>query len=99
MISELNLEVKGLAKTSRVRQALNRVKKDGSRYIITENGEPFAMLLPLESSKPRKRDREKAWQELFQLMESVHARNVDIPLAEVEADVAAAIREVRRKRG
>lgn len=98
MISKLNLEVKGLSKTSRVRQALSRVKQNGSRYIVTENGEPFAMLLPLTGGKPHKREREKAWQELFQLMESVHARNAHIPVAEVETDVEAARREVRRAR-
>jgi len=98
MIQEQNLDVKDLTNASRVRQVLSRVKKNGNRYIVTENGEPFALLLPLEGGKPRKLDREKAWQELFKLMDSVHARNAHIPAAEVEADVDAAIREVRRTR-
>ncbi len=98
MVSQLNLEVKGLSKTSRVREALSRVKKNGSRYIVTENGEPVAMLLPLAGGKPKKKDQEKAWQELFQLMESVQARNAHISVAEVEADVEAAIREIRSAR-
>jgi antitoxin (DNA-binding transcriptional repressor) of toxin-antitoxin stability system len=98
MIQEQNLDVKDLTNASRVRQVLSRVKKNGNRYIVTENGEPLALLLPLEGSKPKKLDKEKAWQELFKLVDSVHARNAQIPLAEVEADVDAAIREVRRKR-
>jgi antitoxin (DNA-binding transcriptional repressor) of toxin-antitoxin stability system len=98
MIQEQNLEVKDLTNASRVRQVLSRVKKNGNRYIVTENGEPFALLLPLEGGRPKKLDREKGWQELFKLMDSVHARNAHIPLAEIEADVDAAIREVRRKR-
>jgi len=98
MIQEQDIDVKDLANASRVRQVLSRVKKNGSRYIVTENGEPFAMLFPLEGSKPRKQDREKAWQELFKLMNSVHARNAHIPAVEAEADVGAAIREVRRAR-
>jgi len=98
MIQEQDLDVKDLANASRVRQVLSRVKKNGNRYIVTENGEPFALLLPLEGSKPRKLDKEKAWQELFKLMDSVHARNAYVPVAEVEADVDAAIREVRRAR-
>ncbi|GEM_PF-2620691 len=98
MIQEQNLDVKELTNASRVRQLLRRVKKNGNRYIVTENGEPFALLLPLEGGKPRKQDREKVWQELFKLMDSVQARNTHIPVAEVEADVDAAIREVRRTR-
>ena len=98
MIQEQNLDVKDLTNATRVRQVLSRVKKNGNHYIVTENGEPFAMLLPLAGGKPRKQDREKAWQELFKLMDSVHARNAHIPVAEVEADVDAAIREVRRTR-
>jgi antitoxin (DNA-binding transcriptional repressor) of toxin-antitoxin stability system len=98
MIQEQNLDVKDLTNASRVRQVLSRVKKNGNRYIVTENGEPFALLLPLEGGKPKKLNREQAWQELFKLMDSVHARNAHIPFVEVEADVDAAIREVRRKR-
>jgi len=98
MIQEQDLDVKDLTNARRVRQVLSGVKKNGNRYIVTENGEPFAMLFPLQDSKPRKQDREKAWQELFKLMDSVHARNAHIPAAEVEADVDVAIREVRRTR-
>ena len=98
MIQEQNLDVKDLANASRVRQVISRVKKNGNRYIVTENGEPFALLLPLAGGKPRKPDKEKAWQELFKLMDFVHARNAHVPVAEVEADVDAALREVRRAR-
>ncbi len=98
MIQEQNLDMKDLTNAARVRQVLSRVKKNGNLYFVTENGEPFALLLPLEGGKPQKLNREKAWQELFKLMDSVHARNAHVPLAEVEADVNAAIREVRRKR-
>lgn len=98
MIEEQNLDIKDLTNAGRVRRVLSRVKKNGNRYIFTENGEPFAMLLPLAGGKSRKPNREKAWQELFKLMDSVHARNAHVPVAEVEADVDAAIREVRRTR-
>ena len=98
MMQEQNLDVKDLTNAARVRQVLSRVKKNGNRYIVTDNGEPFALLLPLEGGKPQKLNKEKAWQELFKLMDSVHARNAHIPLAEVEADVDAAIKGVRRKR-
>ena len=98
MIREKDLDVKDLANTIRVRQVLSRIKKNGSRYIVKENGLPLAMLLPLEDVVLRKNEKVKAWQDLFQLLDTVHARNAHIPAEEVEAEVEAAIREARRGR-
>lgn len=98
MIREKDLDIKDLTNTIRVRHVLSRIKKNGSRYIVKENGMPLAMLLPLEDVVLRKSEKERAWQDLFQLLDTVHARNAHIPTEEVEADVEAAIREARRGR-
>jgi len=98
MVREKDLDVTELANTIRIRQMLNRVKKNGNHYIVKDKGEPLAILLPLAEIDEWKRDKEKAWQNLFKVMNSVHARNTRFSAAEVEADVDAAIRGVRRGR-
>jgi len=98
MILEKALDVKDLANTARVRQALSRVKKNGNYYIVKDNGKALAVLLPLTEIAQQKRDKENAWRNLLKVMNSVHVRNAYFTGAEVEADVDAAIREVRRDR-
>jgi len=99
MVQEV--EVKALSDVGSLRQVLQRVKQHGDQYILKENGEPEAVLLSmddLELLKRAKADKQKAWDSLFATLRSVHARNAHFSAEEVEADVDAAIKEIRQGR-
>lgn len=93
-----DFDINDLMDASRVRQLINHVKKGKAQYVLKENGEPLAMLLSLDEVEQRNKDKEKAWRDLFQVMDKVHAANAQFSAAEVEADVDAAIQETRQAR-
>jgi len=93
-----DLDIKELMNASRVRQLIGRVKKGRAQYLLKDNGEPFAMLLSLDEVEHQKKDKEKAWRDLFKVMDKVHAANSQFSAQEVEADVDASIHELRRAR-
>jgi len=99
MIQEL--DVKALFDANILRQILSRVSKGSDQYILKENGQPEAALLSihdlklLEQVKERK---ERAWDDFFENLKEAHALNLDFTAEEVEADVDAAIREIRQGR-
>ncbi|NUM76534.1 hypothetical protein HUU40_19395 [candidate division KSB1 bacterium] len=96
MIQEL--DVKDLADIAALRDVLSRIRKGRAQYVLKEDNEPLAMLLSLDEVEQRKKDKEKAWQDLFRVMDKVHAANAQFPSEEVEADVDATIQELRRAR-
>lgn len=98
MIQEL--DIKDLVDTAALRNVLLHLKKGRVRYVLKENDEPLAMLLSLDEVEQRKKDKDKdkAWRDLFQVMDKVHAANDQFSAEEVEADVDAAIQEARQAR-
>ena len=99
MIQEL--DVKDLANVAALRDVLRRVKQNGEQYILKENDQAEAVLIPvreLEDLKRRRELKQRAWDDLFANMREVHALNAGFSAEEVEADVDAAILEIRRAR-
>ena len=94
-----NIELKDLVDANRFRQVLEEIKKSDDQYILKDNGHPQAALLSLddlELLKKAKLLKERTWDDLFKNVGQVHARNKQFSAEEVQADVAEAIKEVRR---
>jgi len=99
MIKEIDLQ--DLTNTDDIRQLIDHLKSSQDQYILKENGEPLAALLSLEDFELLQKaniDKEAAWQDLFENLNEVHSLNPDVSEKEVHADVAAAIRAIRRKK-
>lgn len=99
MIQEL--DVKNLADIAALRNVLRRVKQNGEQYILREDDRTEAVLVPLrdlEDLKRREEIKQRAWDDLFANMREVHALNAEFSAEEVEADVDAAIQELRQAR-
>lgn len=97
MIKELDMNT--LTDANLLRQVMDRVKKEGDHHVIKKNGEPEAALLPLEDLDLLRRvavTKERAWDDFFENLKEVHALNAAFSHTEIEADVDAAIQEVRR---
>lgn len=92
------LDIKDLADAAALRNVLLHLKKGRVQYVLKENDEPLAMLLSLDEVEQRKKDKDKAWRDLFHVMDKVHAANDQFSAEEVEADVDAAIQEARQAR-
>lgn len=99
MIQEL--DVKNLADIAELRNVLRRVKQNGEQYILREDEQAEAVLVPLrdlEDLKRREEIKQRAWDDLLANMREVHALNAEFSAEEVEADVDAAIQELRQAR-
>jgi hypothetical protein len=99
MIQELDIAT--LGDVAALRNLLHRIKQNGEQYILKENGNAEAVLLPiddLEFLKRAKATKEQAWDDLFANLAEVHALNRGFSPEEVDADVDAAIRAVRQSR-
>lgn len=96
MIQEL--DVKDLADVAALHNVLGRIRKGRAQFVLKENDKPVAMLLSFDEVEQRKKDKEKAWRDLFQVMDKVHAANAHFSAEEVEADVDASIQELRQAR-
>lgn len=73
---------------------LGQVYYGGRRFLIEKLGKPFAVLIGVEEYKRF----EKARDYFFGEIEKIRAENKDIPLAQVEKDVAEAIAAVRKNK-
>jgi hypothetical protein len=94
-------KVKDLADVAALRDILRRVKQNGEQYILKDDDHAEAVLIPfreLEDLKRRQDLNQRAWEDLFANMREVHALNAGFSAEEVEADVDAAIQEVRQVR-
>jgi len=97
MVKELDVNV--LTDADFGRQLLRRVRENGDQYILKENDQAEAALLSIDDLELLKRvkvDKEKARNALFKVMDAIHERNAQFSAEEVEADVDAAIREIRQ---
>lgn len=98
MIQEL--DIAAIGDVAALRNVLLRVKQNGEQYILKEHGQAEAGLISLDDLAVLKRakdSKEKAWRDFFANLADVHARNPHFSAEEVEADVDAAIQEIRRE--
>ncbi|MGH7595944.1 MAG: hypothetical protein ACREOI_06300 [bacterium] len=82
------LDVTALTDVENLRQALDYVKKNGEQYLLTDNGEPQAVLLSLhdiELLKRVKRNVESAWEDVLDVLKNAHPPNVSLSAEEKKA--------------
>jgi len=78
----------------RLGQILEEVYYRGDQYIIERSGKPMAAVVPVEQYEQWQRERDA----FFALVDKIHARNANVDPDELEKDIAAAVREVRKRR-
>ena len=79
---------------SAVGEVINTVRLRGDTYVIEQRGKPEAVLVPVHVYEAFKENRRR----LIGLMEEVAQRNADRDPAEIDADIARAIAEVRAEK-
>lgn len=81
-----------------LRKNLSRILKEtsahGESFIVRRGREAVAALVPVADFENWRREREES----FSVLDEIHAKMPDLPEEEVEADIAAAIAEVRAAR-
>ena len=94
-----NVDWKELTNAQRFREILDDVQNGTEHYILHDNGQARAAMIPLddlEALENAKQDKEKAWEKLFADLKPVHERNKHFSAEEVDRDVDEAIREMRQ---
>lgn len=86
---------------SEARQAwsslLNSVSAGEKRVVIEKNGSPIAALISVSDFRQFERD-ERLRRERFKVLEEFSAAYADVPVEEIEREVARAVQEVREER-
>ena len=72
-------------------ELIERVYYRGDEVVVERAGKPMAAVVPMHIYESYLRQRER----LFELVERNWEKNKDVPLEEIEADIAEALREVR----
>jgi prevent-host-death family protein len=78
----------------RLGELLESVYHRGDEVIIERAGKPMAVVIPASRYAAMERQRE----ELRKTIQEIREANADVPPEEIEAEVAAALREVREAR-
>ena len=73
-------------------QLLGEVHDGGQTVIVERSGTPMAAIIPLEEYEQLISERE----ERFQILNDIRRRMPDLPVQEVEHDIAQAIAAIRR---
>lgn len=74
-------------------ELLESVYHRGDEVIIERAGKPMAVVIPAERYEIMERSRER----LFAMIDQVHERNKDLPAEVIQAEVDAAVAQVRRQ--
>jgi len=93
-----NVMLKDIMNSVRFRQILDDIKISGDQYLVKENNEALAVLLPMgdwELLKQARDRKDEAWEDLLQNLEEVHAMNQNASAQEIDADVDQAIQAIR----
>jgi prevent-host-death family protein len=81
---------------------INRVRYGKDRIVVNKYNKKAAILISSEEydwlTDPTSRFTRKEWQEKFQVFEDTKADTQGISLAEIEQDIADALKIVRQKR-
>lgn len=76
-------------------QILDKVSREQTRVLVEEQGRPVAGIVsPYDVARLNQLDAD--WDADWRVFDEIHARNRDKSLEEVEQDVAAALKAVRR---
>ncbi len=97
---EKDVDLNDLRDPRRFRQVLEDIDNGTDHYIVKDHGHPKAALMPLADLrllKYAKADKDKAWENIFKILDSNHARNPDVSEEEVHALVAEAIQATREQ--
>jgi hypothetical protein len=92
------IDIGDLTDVKCLRQVLDDIRRNEHEYILEENGQPRAALLSLDDLELLQKARilkDRTWDDLFENLERVHARNMSFSADEVEADIDEAIKELR----
>ena len=74
-------------------QLLEEVYYNGDRYIIERAGKPMAAVVPVQVLEAQ----ERRWQRMWTTIEDIWRRNRHVKPEQIEREVAAAVRAVRRE--
>lgn len=78
----------------RLGELLESVYLRGDEVVIERAGKPMAVVIPAERYKRLEESRAR----LFEMIDEVHDRNRDVPLADITKEIDEAVREVRNAR-
>jgi prevent-host-death family protein len=87
----------GEART-RLGELLDAVYHRSDEVVIERDGKPMAVAIPYERYQALERDREESRERFFDAIRQIHEHNKDVPYEVIQAEVDAAIREVREER-
>lgn len=74
-------------------ELLNRVSLRDDQYVIERRGKPLAAVVPIWQFENMQQRRER----FFRKIDEVRSRNRNVPLEKIEAEVAQAVRAVRKR--
>jgi prevent-host-death family protein len=77
----------------RLSELLERVRRSGDTVILEDSGKPMAAVVPLELYERLVAERDAS----FEVLDRIRARVPDLPMEEVEQDVAEAVNAVRNR--
>ena len=75
-------------------EVVDSVRLRGDRYIIERRGKAMAAIVPLTVNENDERNRRR----LFDLIDTVHKKNRDVPPEQIDAAITQAITEVRQQK-
>jgi len=75
-------------------QILEEVYYRGDQYIIERSGRAMAAVVPVEQYEQWRAERDA----FFKLIDEIRSRNKGVKLEQIERDVAAAVKTVRKRR-
>jgi len=75
-------------------QILEEVYYRGDQYIIERSGRAMAAVVPVEQYEQWRAERDA----FFKLIDEIRSRNKNVKPEQIERDIAAAVRAVRKRR-
>lgn len=75
---------------------LGLVRRDAARVVVREGGDPVAVLVPLSDYR-RLRRMDSARRNLRRSIDELQRSFADVPLEEIEREIASAVAEVRNE--
>ena len=93
--------------TNNLQKLLEEMTEEDNQYIIKSNGQNIAGLISFDDYRDltdATAKREQAKQQLFEMVDKIHQRTKDVPLAEIEDAVSEAVtfakkEELKEKEG
>ncbi len=90
--------VKKATADQNLRELASEVQTSGDQYVIEDDGEEIAAVVPISYLKDREKEREEARRRFFAILDKSWERNKDVDPEQVERDVAEAVKAVRKEK-